>query len=154
MIFALATLSAVYAATFDVKVGVGGNTFSPNLLDVAVGDEINFIFAAGDAHNVIQSDSKGACTASALATRFRFPPTGLADLNAAFKYVVPAGQSKIWFYCGPHCAGGMVGQFNVGGGATPSVAVTSVAGAIPTAKSSGVGKVASLSAIALAASFL
>jgi len=114
-ITALSFIATAYAATFTVTVGANGRrSFVPAITDVQVGDIVTFKFAAGG-HNVIQSASASSC-AAAPGAFFAFPSaSSFGSTGSSYNYTVvaPTSGESLFFYCRPHCQGGMIGQLRV-----------------------------------------
>ncbi|ROT36444.1 Cupredoxin [Sodiomyces alkalinus F11] len=93
--------------THVVLVGDSGRTFSPDNVNAAVGDIVEFHFVS-NGHSVAQSSFDAPCQPR--------------DNNAFFSgrvrgeifSVEVTSEDPIWYYCaeGNHCRGGMVGAIN------------------------------------------
>ncbi len=111
----IATLSLVFAASSAqaavIHVQQAGATFSPAVVNAAVGDTIHWMWTGGG-HTVTSGTN---CT-----------PDGLfdGDLSSAattFSWVVPASAAgdSIGYFCVPHCFYFMTGTINVAASAAP-----------------------------------
>ena len=102
--------------THTVAVGGTGNRFEPQNTNVEVGDVVIFQFRT-NTHNILQSDTQGGCTKSTNPAAKQFPASGLAAQGQTWTYTVapltPTAKG-IWFYCAPHCKGGMTAGLLLG----------------------------------------
>jgi len=125
------------AQTVTVQVGLGGNVFSPSLIQAAPGDTVLFSWVGGT-HNVVPSDGPQSCVKS---TKLETDETlkalasGAPKSSGEHRFVVPATAqvgSKLWYYCsvGTHCS---VGKMY----ATISIVAPGTAVNTPTAGANG-----------------
>jgi len=112
----IALSAAVHAASFEVKVGQGGNVFEPSTITAQVGDQVVFTWT-GSKHSVVESTYDAPC--SPLAGGFAVSTQSTSD--ATFTVNVTS-TDPLWFYCSvpSHCQGGMVGVINPPTGKTQS----------------------------------
>ncbi|PVF98800.1 hypothetical protein CPB86DRAFT_339951 [Serendipita vermifera] len=107
----LFSLAAVQGANFDVNVGQGGFTYSPDHVSgAASGDTVTFHFSPGG-HTVTQGSLDTPC--SPLSGGFNSGPhTGSTDGTDTYQVTVNDTQ-PIWIYCAVpgHCRSGMVSRF-------------------------------------------
>jgi len=113
----LSVVGLASAATQTVMVGQGGLKFSPSNITAAVGDVVNFQFAAKN-HTVTQSTFAAPCTphpTSKVSSGFLNVTAG-----ASFQWSITINNASapLWFFCEQttHCAQGMVFSIN----ATPA----------------------------------
>ena len=98
----VASSSFTFADTFVIE--TDGNTFSPDVVEVAVGDTIRWERTAGT-----HTATSGA----------KCMPDGLFDgelsaISPVFEWVVPGGvDAEIPYFCTPHCGMGMTGTIYV-----------------------------------------
>jgi|ERR1700761_882659 len=93
-ILSAALLSALaHAADHAVKVGSGGNKFSPDSIQAQVGDTVTFQWTGTD-HDVIQASFDKPC--SPLSGGFQVPPQ--SSSSATFTVEVTS-TDPMWFYC-------------------------------------------------------
>ncbi|KAF2673987.1 hypothetical protein BT63DRAFT_384073 [Microthyrium microscopicum] len=125
-IFAAAALASIASAIdHQVKVGSGGNVYSPSTIPgVAVGDTVSFQFQ-GTVHNVVQSSFSSPCTP--MDNGFSVPFQSSSDTFT----VNVTTTDAIWFYCSyqNHCNLGMVGVINPGTGQTQGAFASAAKGA-------------------------
>ncbi|KAJ8700775.1 hypothetical protein PTI98_003765 [Pleurotus ostreatus] len=111
---ALGALPAVFAATFDVSVGAGGQlAYDPPFVNAAPGDVVNFVFHPKN-HTVTQSSFDTPCVALDGGKRSGFMPVAAeTDGLPTFQFQV-VDTTPAWFYCGQtgHCGQGMVFAVN------------------------------------------
>jgi len=113
------------AATFQVKVGQGGNVFEPSTVTAQVGDTVEFHFS-GVRHDVVQSTFDSPC--SPLSGGFVVPPQ--TSSSKVFTVTVSSTDPQ-YFYCSVsnHCNTGMVGIINPATGKTQSDFASAAKGA-------------------------
>jgi plastocyanin len=115
---------------FDVQVGLGGFTFTPDTVNISTGDTVRWTWASGG-HSVT---SGVQCTADG---QFCSPnntncSTGvLSNLGFVYEFTFTQAGSFSYF-CIAHCAFGMTGSVNVSD-TTPTPTATATATATPTA---------------------
>lgn len=116
-------LSLFFAASMNVSFGAThliltvGNTFSPNVVNAAVGDTVAFGITSG--HNAT------SVTSGAWAANQSSPTTGEFAFSSSNAYIIPAGAAgtTIYYVCTIHVgSSGMKGQINVAPLSTPEVA--------------------------------
>jgi len=113
------------AATMKVTVGQGGTlAFNPSEVKAAVGDVVEFDFAAGGNHSVVMGDFANACQPAKTGGFFSGYMT-----NANTFSITVTTTDPIPFYCSqtlpPHCPFGMVGVINPSGSNTQASFATS-----------------------------
>ncbi|KAH0544696.1 hypothetical protein FGG08_001201 [Glutinoglossum americanum] len=101
------------SSTHTIEVGNGGLTFSPDTLNVPVGDTIEFRFYPMN-HSVVQSTFDSPCVPSGDSALFSgfFPvQSGMAGTSWTIKVT---DTKAIWLYCsqGSHCQMGMAAVIN------------------------------------------
>ncbi|KAJ2903393.1 hypothetical protein MKZ38_009970 [Zalerion maritima] len=120
-LFASALMGAVASAQTVHVVSVGSTgdaplTFSPNNVDAAEGDMIQFQFRTGN-HTVTQSTFDQPCMPISMFTNNTGIYSGFQPVEASAAmgeiptYTISiANTNPLWFYCsqGMHCQGGMV----------------------------------------------
>lgn len=120
-IFASALMGALASAQTVHVVSVGSTgenplTFSPNNLQAAAGDMIQFQFRAGN-HTVTQSTFDQPCMPISMFTNATGIYSGFQPVEASAAMgqiptytIMVADQKPLWFYCsqGMHCQNGMV----------------------------------------------
>ncbi|UKZ73128.1 hypothetical protein TrVFT333_000769 [Trichoderma virens FT-333] len=113
---AVATLSAVASAkTIRIDVGESGLSFTPNDIEAAVGDILEFHYHPKN-HSVVAADFATPCKPKAEGGFYSgFFPTASGENENVFQVEVN-NTTPIWFYCsqttGNHCGAGMVGAVN------------------------------------------
>jgi plastocyanin len=115
-LLASSLVSSALAATFQVEVGKGGLTFTPNQVSGVAGDEVIFTFTAKN-HTVTQSTLANPCAAVAGGGDSGFMPVAAgATVLPTKRIVIPDATTPLWFYCkqGNHCQQGMVFAINPG----------------------------------------
>ena len=127
ILFCVGIFSGANANTTTVKVGFGGNVFSPANFNICLGDTIYFVWSSGT-HNVH-------------ITNPATPPS--SDLMAAgdtFKYA-PQSAINYSFQCDYHFTLGMVGTFTVNPSPTANAGsdISICAGSSTTLNASGNG---------------
>ncbi|UKZ46541.1 hypothetical protein TrVGV298_000746 [Trichoderma virens] len=116
---AVATLSAVASAkTIRIDVGESGLSFTPNDIEAAVGDILEFHYHPKN-HSVVAADFATPCKPKAEGGFYSgFFPTASGEnlLQENVFQVEVNNTTPIWFYCsqttGNHCGAGMVGAVN------------------------------------------
>ncbi|OAL39954.1 hypothetical protein AYO20_00867 [Fonsecaea nubica] len=101
------------AATIDVNVGQSGLTYSPDTVQAAVGDIVNFHFYPGE-HAVTQSTFDSPCQpVSGNAINSGVINSNSGQASTMFSMTVNS-TDPIWLYCGQvgHCAAGMAMVIN------------------------------------------
>ena len=98
-----------------IAVGQNGLTFSPDIVNAKVGEEIVFTFFPKN-HSVVQADFQHPCTPVDNGIFSGFVPTISGQANQTFTIKIQ-NNSPIWLYCAqnnpqPHCAQGMVAVIN------------------------------------------
>ena len=117
--------------TFDVAVGQGGFTFSPENLNISVGDTVRWTWF-GNGHSVT---SGAPCTPDG---QFCSPNNTNCNAgtlnNTGFVYEFTFAQvGSFSYFCFAHCASGMTGVVNVATASpTPTATSTPTATATPT----------------------
>jgi plastocyanin len=96
------------AASFQVKVGSGGNVYEPSTITAQMGDTVEFHFT-GSRHDVIQSSFESPCSPSS--GGFFVP---IQSSSTKVFTVNVTSTDPLYFYCSvaSHCPGGMVGIIN------------------------------------------
>jgi plastocyanin len=115
-ILASSLVSSALAATFQVEVGKGGLTFTPNQVSGVAGDEVIFTFTAKN-HTVTQSTLAIPCAPVAGGGDSGFMPVAAGSTVLPTKrIVIPDATTPLWFYCkqANHCQQGMVFAINPG----------------------------------------
>ncbi|CAG8436279.1 3029_t:CDS:2 [Diversispora eburnea] len=110
-LFVACFVLAAYAD--DVVIKVGNLKYDPQTVDVKNGDTLVFTWLSdGSQHDVIQSDSKGSCTASTKLTSLKTEIKSSGTWNYT---VTEAANTKMWYFCSvaSHCESGMYGTINV-----------------------------------------
>ena len=98
----IASSSFAFADTFVIE--TDGNTFSPDVVEVAVGDTIRWERTAGT-HT---ATSGAKCMSDGLFDG------ELSAVSPVFEWVVPEGvDAEIPYFCTPHCGMGMTGTIYV-----------------------------------------
>ena len=105
-LFSLAT-TAVAQTTHIVDVGVPNNQFTPEFLEIRVGDTVRWVWVQGR-HNVV-SDHGAFDSGSSVRPPFDF--SVLFDDSLVANFPVPGGQYT--YYCWPNLTQGMVGTVAV-----------------------------------------
>lgn len=108
-----AAATSASAATFQVEVGNGGLTFSPNTVTANVGDVVNFVYYPKN-HTVTQSSFAAPCQPLANGIDSGFQPVAAnATQVPSFSMTVNV-TTPLWFYCRQtgHCESGMVFAVN------------------------------------------
>jgi plastocyanin len=124
--------ASALAANCTVLVGSGGRRFEPTTCTANPGDFINFEFRSGG-HNVVQGPSASSC--SFLAGGYEFPANAndgaTTPSGSRASYRVPA-TGPLYFFCDPHCFGGMRFQVQVVPAVTTNVPVTTTVAPVTT----------------------
>ncbi|KAJ5138059.1 hypothetical protein N7526_004292 [Penicillium atrosanguineum] len=112
--------SSSLSSVQTINVGKSGLKFSPDTLNVAAGDKVEFHFFPGD-HSVTQASFDKPCRPLSDSSFSSGPPVFTLTVN---------DTKPIWFYCGQvgHCQAGMVGVINPGSGANTLSAFNTAAG--------------------------
>ncbi|KAF7305067.1 Peroxidase [Mycena kentingensis (nom. inval.)] len=134
-------LPAVFAATFNVDVGLDGKlAYSPNQVTAAVGDTVVFTFRTKN-HTITQSSLESPCTPLEDGFDSGFVPVAAGETNFQQAELTIRDTKPIWIYCRQvgHCQQqGMVMAINpgdkfaafqaaaTGGTAPPSASVVTV----------------------------
>jgi plastocyanin len=112
---ALLGLASAQTKMHVVSVSGNGNTFSPDSIQAAVGEMIQFQFRAGN-HSVVQSNFDNPCEPIGMHGNVTGFFSGYQDVAASEAmdmiptYTVQVTDTKpIWVYCSKatHCQGGM-----------------------------------------------
>ncbi|KAI8870669.1 Cupredoxin [Ramicandelaber brevisporus] len=103
LIAVLALLTAVVSAARQIIVGPGP-TFSPEQVTVKVGEAVDFVWQGTVPHDVVEGRD-----CSPRQGGFR---TDLRAEGANYSLMFTQTGER-YYYCTPHCAGGMVGVINV-----------------------------------------
>ena len=111
-------VSAQNTKVHVVEVGASGLKFTPESIDAAVGDHVQFQFNPGS-HSVARSDFANPCAPLDPAVMSGGFFSGFMPVKSEDKYmptftVLVNETAPIWFYCAtaPHCERGMVGVIN------------------------------------------
>jgi plastocyanin len=108
----IASSSFAFADTFVIE--TDGNTFSPDVVEVAVGDTIRWERTAGT-HT---ATSGAKCMSDGLFDG------ELSAVSPVFEWVVPEGvDAEIPYFCTPHCGMGMTGTIYVASPTTNAYAL-------------------------------
>ena len=113
-LIALICACPVWSANFNVTVGGGGNTFSPNNLTIVAGDTVTFQNAGGF-HNVVSDAAGFRCATSCTGSGGNASSAGW---TAVVTFNTPGAFD---FYCDVHGAAGvgMFGTLTVGAAPAP-----------------------------------
>jgi len=101
---AATTTSTGSSATHTVQVGADGFVFTPDSVDAAVGEILEFHYTGSNLHDVVQGPFSSPCSDT---------PTGIysgyVSTSDVFQVTVNS-TSPMWLYCSTpgHCQGGMV----------------------------------------------
>lgn len=100
--------SSAAASTHTVSVGSGGLVFSPDTINAAEGDTVQFVFDGGN-HTVTQAAFNNPCNPSANAFS-----SGFTGSDSTTFSIIVTSTDPVWFYCAQpgHCQAGMVGAIN------------------------------------------
>ncbi|EFQ33971.1 hypothetical protein CGRA01v4_12460 [Colletotrichum graminicola] len=117
--------AAVMGATHVVKVGDGGLKFTPDNIEAAVGDSVEFQFYP-KAHSVAQAAFDTPCmplTNGTTAGFFSGPVPVTSGVGSMAWTLEIKDKNPKWFYCatGDHCQSGMVGVINAPAGGKKTV---------------------------------
>ncbi|KAH8881463.1 Cupredoxin [Thozetella sp. PMI_491] len=113
----LALAAAANAANFDVQVGKGGLTFTPDSVTAAKGDTVTFHFVGGF-HDAVVGDFDKPCTPNGngfASKRYQGTDAGTQKFTVTLNSTDP-----LYYFCsvGQHCANGMVAAINPASGKT------------------------------------
>jgi plastocyanin len=116
---------------FDVAVGQGGLTFTPDKLTISVGDTVRWTWFSNN-HSVTSGDP---CTANG---EFCSPDNmncdqGILSTNGTVYEFTFTQAGSFSYFCAAHCLSGMTGVVNVAAGPTPTPTPTPTATPSPSA---------------------
>jgi len=141
---AIAAATSASAANFQVQVGNGGLTFTPNTVNASVGDTVSFVFYPKN-HTVTQSSFTAPCQPLSGGLDSSFQPVAANATSVPSFSVTVNATTPLWFFCHQtgHCESGMVFAINPNANKTfdafQATAKASAADGTPPAASSGSG---------------
>ena len=110
LLLLIAAAGRIGAATVQVEVGISGMSFDPSIVDIKVGDTVEWVWSTQFFHTV---------SSGANGTSDGLFESGSRNGPSTFSYTFQ-NAGTFHYYCKPHYSMGMTGTVNVTAGPVPS----------------------------------